>query len=379
MKTICVISTNWLKDEIAFRNHLLSMINGLLKKGYFVNLISMDESDYILLENVNFKHHKIQFLNTKISSFVKRGALEAKISLNAINKANVLNCDYNLVMIPSMFLLHFSFLLKGKNNILDIRDLSWEYLSEKSIVKRLAKNFFKLLASLNLKNFFTINVNSTHELNYILDLGFSKNSIIQVQNGVSEEVYSELSQLVDKDEITKPTITYIGNVGLAQDLSTFVEASKVLKDWNFNIVGHGTDFNRIQCLVDQNQENIKFWGQVDFVKIKDLYIASDVLYAQLTPEFSGAMPSKLYEYIVTGRYVIYGGVGEACNNLKKFENVSIIEPLNSNVLVNELIKLKKSKAFFAHSDRNKLMIQKEFVRENIIDNFIDFFESKLNS
>ncbi len=379
MKTICVISTNWLKDEIAFRNHLLSMINGLLKKGYFVNLISMDESDYILLENINFRHHKIKFINTKISSFMKRGMLEAKISLNAINKANALNCDYNLVMIPSMFLLHFSFLLKGENNILDIRDLSWEYLSDKSVVKRLAKFFFKLLASLNLKNFFTINVNSTHEFNYILDLGFSKNSIIQVQNGVSEKVYSELSQLVDKVDTTKLTITYIGNVGLAQDLSTFVEASKVLKDWNFNIVGHGTDFNRIQGLIDVNQTNLKFWGQVDFVKIKELYTASDFLYAQLTPEFSGAMPSKLYEYIVTGRYVIYGGIGEACNNLKKFEKVSIIEPLNSNALINELIKQKESKAYLIHSDRNKLMIQNEFVREYIIDNFIDFFESKVSS
>ncbi|MGE8653413.1 MAG: glycosyltransferase [Acinetobacter gandensis] len=378
MKSICLISTNWLEDETAFRNHLLSMVKGFLEKGYFVNLISMDRIEYILIEHENFKHYKVSFHNNKLSSFTKRALVEAKVAFDAINKANQLNCNYNLVMIPSMFLLHFSFLLKNKKNILDVRDLSWEYLSDSSYIKRFAKHMFRTIASLNLNKFLIMNVNSAHEYEYMTNLGFPKQSIMQVQNGVAKNVYIELSKIDNSVDYLKPVISYIGNVGLAQDLTTFIEASKSLPDWEFNIVGHGTDFDRVKKLVGEKKSNLKFWGQVDFVKIKEIYKLSNVLYAQLTPEFCGAMPSKLYEYLVTGRYVIYGGVGEACKNLEKFNNVSIIPPQDVGALVKELEKIKKLDTYNIISHSNKFLIEEEFIREDIIDKFIVFFESKLS-
>lgn len=67
-----------------------------------------------------------------------------KIALNAIKKANQIDCELSLVTIPSMFLLHLSFLFKGdRRKILDIRDLSWEYLSDKSFIQRIAKQILE--------------------------------------------------------------------------------------------------------------------------------------------------------------------------------------------------------------------------------------------
>ncbi|MDV2948705.1 hypothetical protein RZ540_19615, partial [Acinetobacter baumannii] len=111
--------------------------------------------------------------------------------------------------------------------------------------------------------------------------------------GVSERIYNQLSSL-PKSRKEEVIVTYIGNIGLAQDLSTLIKASEMLTEIQFNIVGHGTDFHRISGLVNKDQCNIKFWGQVDFETLKSVYIETDILYAQLTPEFSGAMPSKLY-------------------------------------------------------------------------------------
>ena len=48
----------------------------------------------------------------------------------------------------------------------------------------------------------------------------------------------------------------------------------------------------------------------------EIYTDSDILYAQLKKEFEGAVPSKLYEYLSTGKFIIYGGLGEALNLLE---------------------------------------------------------------
>src|SRR5690606_36508965 len=191
--------------------------------------------------------------------------------------------------------------------ILDIRDLSWEYLSDKSIIQRIAKQVCRVSAYKNLTNFDFIDVTNDHELDYVKS-AVSDIPVFKMTNGVSEHIYNQLSNLPEKNNKSeKIIVTYIGNIGLAQDLSTLVEASKDLTDFYFNIVGNGTDFERISKYVSKNQNNIKFWGQVNFDTLQKIYSETDILYAQLAPEFSGAMPSKLYEYLATGKYVIYGG------------------------------------------------------------------------
>lgn len=376
---ICIVCANQLETENPARNRVLSIVNGFLKKGYQVKLISMDSEEYSLVKHENFEHYKIPFINTKIPSFLKRALLEMRIAANALNKANELKCNLNLITIPSMFLLHLSFLLKGKSTkILDIRDLSWEYLSDKSIIQRIAKQVFRVSAYKNLTNFDFIDVTNDHELDYVKS-AVSDIPVFKMTNGVSEHIYNQLSNLPEKNNKSeKIIVTYIGNIGLAQDLSTLVEASRDLTDFYFNIVGNGTDFERISKYVSKNQNNIKFWGQVNFDTLQKVYSETDILYAQLAPEFSGAMPSKLYEYLATGKYVIYGGDHVAIKILKDFENISIIESQDVHQLIETLINLKNEKRYIVDSLLNKKRIYEEFVREKSVANFIEFIEFRLN-
>ncbi|WP_374572210.1 glycosyltransferase [Acinetobacter sp.] len=378
-REICVITANQLENENPARNRILSLINGFLNKGYQVKLISMDSEAYSIVKHDNFEHYKIPFINTKIPSFLKRAFYEILIAKNAIYKANELNCDLNLITIPSMFLLHLSFLLKnGNKKILDVRDLSWEYLSDKSAIQRVAKQVFRISAYRNLKKFDFIDVTNDHELNYI-KAAAPNTPVFKMTNGVSRSIYNQLSALPEKNiEAEKVVVTYIGNIGLAQDLSTLIEASKKLTDFHFNIVGNGTDFERISKHADKNQSNIKFWGQVNFDTLKTVYSETDILYAQLAPEFSGAMPSKLYEYLATGKYVVYGGGDVAVNILKDFENISIIEPQNIQKLIEILENLKTGELYNSNSLANKNRIAEEFVREKSVEKFIDFIASRPN-
>lgn len=369
--TICIICANQLKTENASRNRILSFASAFIQRGHQVQLISMDDDSYQLLEHPNFSHHKIPYINTKIPSFIKRAILEMKIASNAIKKANQLNCDTNLITIPSMFLLHLSSTLKsGSTKILDIRDLSWEYLSDESFVYRLAKSIFRQSAIINIKNFNIISVTNDHEFDYVHKIVPEK-KIVKVPNGVSEDLFNQLSSISNNVDSTKFTVTYIGNVGLAQDLSTLVEVSKLLPNVTFNIVGDGTDLDRVKDGIDPLQQNLHFLGRKQFFEIMEIYQLSSVLYAQLTPDFSGAMPSKLYEYLATGKYVLYGGKDVAIQTLNKFENVSTIEPCNVEALKNEILDIISKQKYNHLSVDNRLKIKHEYLRDTTVSKLVD--------
>src|SRR5690606_2470613 len=130
-------------------------------------------------------------------------------------------------------------------------------------------------------------------------------------NGVAKYQFQALSSLdtcitsPQREHNKRPVISYIGNVGLAQDLTTFVQAARRLPHIEFNIVGTGTDFKRIEEEVKRHATpNINLWGSVSWEEIPGVYTISDILYAQLTYDYSRAMPSKLYEYLSTGRFII---------------------------------------------------------------------------
>ncbi|RKG40208.1 MULTISPECIES: glycosyltransferase [Acinetobacter] len=372
LSDICIISANSLESENASRNRILSLVNAALEQGHEVKLISMDHDNYHLLEDANFNHYKIPFIDTKIPSFVKRAFLEMKIASLALKKAKEMNCDINLITIPSMFLLHMSAILPAhKVNVLDIRDLSWEYLDTKSLINRVAKTIFTKSALFNLKRFKIISVTNDHEFEYISKYVSDYQNMIKVPNGVSLSIFEQLSSVVENKSNNK-TVTYIGNVGLAQDLSTLVEVSKQLPNVKFNIVGGGTDFERIYALADHTASNLNFLGRKNFDELIEIYNSSDILYAQLTPDFATAMPSKLYEYLSTGKYIIYGGQGVASATLSKFENVSLIQPCSVEILKQEIEKV-LSEFNSSLSVLNREKIQAQYIRDVTVKYLISLF------
>lgn len=372
MSRICVISANSLENENASRNRILSLVSAALDNGHEVTLISMDHENYHLLEDEKFNHYKIPFIDTKIPSFVKRAFLEMKIASLALEKAKAVDCDINLITIPSMFLLHMSAILPAhKLNVLDIRDLSWEYLDHKSLINKFAKIIFTKSAISNLKRFRIISVTNDHEFEYITNYISDYQNMVKVPNGVSLSIFKQLSS-VQQNYSNKKTVTYIGNIGLAQDLSTLVEVSRRLPNVQFNIVGGGTDFDRIYALADLKLSNLNFLGRKNFNELIEIYNDSDILYAQLTPDFSTAMPSKLYEYLSTGKYIIYGGQGVASATLSKFENVSLIQPCSVEILQQEIENV-FSNFNPSLSILNRKKIQEQYIRDVTVKNLISLF------
>lgn len=368
-KNICIVSTGRLQVEHPSRNRVLSIIEGFIDGGYDVCVITMDAPGYTLFEHERFTHKKIPYIDTKIASFLKRSWLEIKASIKVLKVARAHDYDAVLITIPSIFTFFMSFLLSSKKyHILDVRDLAWEYLPDAGFVAPVAKKCFRWAAYLSVKKFDLISVTNSYQYNYMQKLS-GVTPVISVPNGVSRAVY-EKANTVSNSKNTSKVISYVGNIGLGQDLSTLVEVSKRLPNYIFNIVGDGTDFQRIKGLIDPKQGNLKLYGNLSQDEVLDVYSKSDILYAQLTPSYSGAIPSKLYEYLATGKYVIYGGKGEAVKALSDFENVSIVSPCSVDDLASTVHSVFYEKNYDVISEYNKNIIKNFFIRDEIVKNLV---------
>ena len=171
----------------------------------------------------------------------------------------------------------------------------------------------------------------------------------------------------------KFTITYVGNIGLAQNIKILVMAAEMLPNVDFKIVGDGAELKSLKNYSEvHGLKNIEFTGKLDWDGLEYYYQISSVLYAQLDENFISAVPSKLYEYASIGLPIIFGGTGAAVNLMNKLENTFIIKPNNVNELVAAITKIQSSKRFI--SNKNKSYIEENYLRDNAVSKLIDIIE-----
>ena len=190
-------------------------------------------------------------------------------------------------------------------------------------------------------------------------------------NGISLKQFEqvrEASEVREHNESKRKQVIYIGNIGIAQNLSTFIGAAKECPEVDFIVVGKGSDFDRIEKEA-KGITNFFLKGRVDWSEIPQFYQEADVLWAQLTPEFAGAVPSKLYEYLATGRRVVYGGEGQAISLLSEFKDVKVIPPNEPSKLVASIKKLVENTESLKLNFNNRETIRKRYIREDAVDSF----------
>ena len=89
--------------------------------------------------SIIFSHWKFPIWTQKIkerpNSFFIRAIFEWNEARSIFKSLNELDIEVIILTIPSMFLLFSASLSKCKNMHLDVRDLTWEYLSSKKTLK----------------------------------------------------------------------------------------------------------------------------------------------------------------------------------------------------------------------------------------------------
>ena len=205
-----------------------------------------------------------------------------------------------------------------------------------------------------------ISVTNNHEQAWIKQ-NIKNARIEKITNGIEESKFENLNRL-KYNKTQSFTLTYIGNVGIAQNIKVLVDIAKKMKDIQINIVGEGNKYHELKNYAKKNQIlNITFFGKVNRSEINGFYEKSSILFAQLDEKFKAAMPSKLYEYASTGLPIIYAGLGEARNFVNQLENCTTINPGDVKALEVAVKKYKNSPPQI--SDFNKRFIAQNFIRE----------------
>lgn len=377
--TINFLTSHFLPENTACTNRVLSLVLELEKR-FKVNVICLTEKgvypeDIIRKYSENITIFYVFQPMFDGRNFQKRAIREITYLIKLIRFSNSLESDLVIATSPYMFMIPLVGIGINKKKVIDIRDLVWEYLDESSSSKLIIKRIITKVMKFGISRFDGISVTNDLELNILTSI-YGVNNIDMIPNGIEKEKYEKLSTIEPKQG-DKLTITYVGNIGLAQNLIIFVEAALKLPDYEFIIIGDGIDSMKIKNYASSHgAKNINFAGKVSWHELESYYQKSSILYAQLDENYISAMPSKLYEYASLGLPIIYGGVGQAIKFVNRLENSFSIEPNNLEMLINaiECSKINAGKV----SVQNKKLIESDFLRENIAKKFVEIIEKLTN-
>nr|AOR51121.1 group 1 glycosyl transferase [uncultured bacterium pAW1] len=184
---------------------------------------------------------------------------------------------------------------------------------------------------------------------YLKVIGVEPNRVATIKSGFSSEfVTAGMNGIRRKfgwEE--KFLVLYAGTLGWAHALETVIEAARQLNDQPdicFVFVGDGQKRELLEGMVrDYGLKNVAFVGTQPLETIPYFLKASDVLLHSLkdAPVTKGGVPSKLYEYMASGRPIVFGSSdGEAIIELDNAGGALAFPPEEPTKLCELILKLR---------------------------------------
>lgn len=167
------------------------------------------------------------------------------------------------------------------------------------------------------------------------------------------------------EKTSRKIISYAGNIGEGQGLEKIVPsmARKLGEEFEIHIIGDG---GRKQVLIDSLKgiDNVKLFEPVNRTQLLKIYKNSDILFLHLNSyeAFKKVLPSKIFEYAATNKFIIAGVDGYAKEFIKKnIDQAIVFEPCNERDL------MKKCKGIEFNQIINRKKFIKNFSRINIMN------------
>ena len=277
--------------------------------------------------------------------------------------------DFLIYSIPSPLLCFCSYITKKAKYGIDIRDCTWDYFDKSTLYGKLYSRVLIFILKPFIKNAEFITCTNEYEASSIL-ANFNRKSCV-IPNGIEQKKFNLITKNIGSIAIQsiKNNILYCGNIGKAQSLETIISVVSDLKNCNLKIIGQGAEKKYLENYCSKNYiKNVDFYEAIKWKELLKEYSNAKVLYAQITKEYSSAIPSKIFEYIATGRQVVLGlPDGVARSIFSEFSGVYIHKP-------NDIIDCRK--ALIAAFDdkpvsrKNNEEILKNYIRESHAETFL---------
>ncbi|MCG8992302.1 glycosyltransferase family 4 protein [Laribacter hongkongensis] len=211
---------------------------------------------------------------------------------------------------------------------LDIRDIFVDTLQDvlSPLASRLLLPVFRLLEKLTVRRASHVNLVSAGFLEYFRDR-YPDGCFSVIPNGI-DDVFMGVDYAKETTG-SKTIVLYAGNIGEGQGLARIIPglAKAFCDSHEFWMVGDGGQRSQLESAVN-DLNNVKIMSPVSRKELLALYRGSDVLFLHLNdyPAFRKVLPSKLFEYAVTGKPIVAGVAGYAAIFLQQVPGVVIFQP-----------------------------------------------------
>jgi glycosyltransferase involved in cell wall biosynthesis len=287
-------------------------------------------------ENNNIKINRID-LGSHKSGFVDQSLLFMKFAFNVLKIIRKRE-KYDVIYATSSRLMtaFLGALISNRQKsklFLDLRDIFTDTLESvfaKSKLRHIIP-VFKQIEKYTINSATHINLVSKGFEKYFLNINktvkYSFNS-----NGI-DNIFLDYDFNLTKEN-KKKIITYAGNIGEGQGLEKIIPniAKIVGEDYEIHIYGDGGTKEKL-VKNSQGLVNIKLFNPINREKLLEVYKNSDFLFLHLNDyeAFKKVLPSKLFEYAATNKFIIAGVGGYAQEFIKEnITNSIVFEPCNIN-------------------------------------------------
>ena len=206
-----------------------------------------------------------------------------------------------------------------------------------------------------------------------------------IPNFVDTSIYHPI-----KDEFRKSyeledddfVVSYVGNIGNAQDLTPLIELAKARPDVKILIAGNGVKEQQYRDIVNNEKlDNIKFLGYVSREETCRINAASDICMIMLAKHvLATSFPSKTYSLMAMGKPIVITSGENSCAGKFIEENRLGRSVLTTDYecfinTINELMTHKKQLEEFGMNSLK--LIQTEYSAEVVTKKYVQLFNEML--
>ncbi len=293
--------------------------------------------------------------------------------------------DYLLVESPPLFLGlagYWLSRLKSTRLIFNVSDLWPESAVRVGAIRRqsIAFSFASRLETFCYRNAWLVTGQSKAIVTDIAER-FPEVSTFHFSNGADTEMFSPNKQTNSARALLMNngafTALYAGLHGLAQGLEKVLEAATLLNGKSgiqCVFIGDGPERSALVRRA-RGLANVRFLPAQPAVTIPPLLASADVLLVVLRNEIPGAVPSKLYEAMASGRPVIFVGDGEGAEILRSANAGIVVKPGDTFGLASALERLRSQPELCRELGQNgRHAAVRRFDQRHINDTFITYLE-----
>lgn len=382
-KRINIITPHFVPENTAAA-HRMESVAKVLSASFEVNVFTLTErgckvKNYVEVWSDSLTIHYLDLPAYPKNNFLLRAFFEWWYSKKLVLFSNRTECDLLLFTAPFMFLINVvSRYSNAPVKIADVRDLVWHYLPEKNSLHKKIKTSLTKSIHVSLKKMDAVTVTNRFEKKWLIqnsDLIEAKVNVIY--NGLSEDKFRFLQTIRYSKPQKDFVISYIGNIGSAQDFIPLIDAIRNKEGMKLNLIGDGTQRDAIQkYLLDDDIRNVYTPGKMRWARVIPIYQSTTVLFVSLKPEFDTAVPSKIYEYLATGLPIIFLGGDATSDLLSDFDSVFQTNIYTSEAIANIIAEIRYHKP--PNCITNTILVGENFLRERLSLKFVELIAGLLN-